>query len=1619
MFESMINPLTKSEEIDKAIRLVEYMARLATLRTKVVRNISEYQSVLWINDIPKQPGCFARVWGCDEEMDPDVWVEVQNKREPQLPTVPDLCKDWVNKGVLRNKNDLPELLPMITRKIENPDWNDDSDQPEFIDKDDRLEDHPEIQADWDRYVEDMWYPWLESHNSWETVHKVYSNLFAIYQEQMRLGEEYELILGMGLLTWQVPTGQAVRRHVIVADAILEFEAKRSKFILRAHTEGTKLRPELDMLDIADQPAHAEETAKVALNDANDDPWERGCVEGLLQALVHSISSDGEYDYALESKNLKNSAKPVIEYSPGLILRKRSSKGLTEILKKIKGKIEAGEVIPHEFSDLAEIECRHEMDSGDHFSHDNIAPHGEVFFPKPSNTQQRAIVEKIRSSSGVVVQGPPGTGKSHTIANLICHLLATGQRTLITAKTPRALQVLERLIPDELRPLCINLLGSGLEEKRSLESSVNGILRKNGEWNEEDSIRAIEVLEGDLCRLREEKAIIDRRLRDIRESETHSQSIANGTYRGTVARIAEAVNRNRDKYEWFVDTVSMGVNCPITERYLSSIIRGLRLFTSEKREELKRVWPDVLPSHEEIANLFETETRVSEEENCAFIGADKRVAELLINKSFEIIEMIRDAFITFQGEQKKIMNSPFPWMSDAIKDAMGGNTSFWRELFLITKKPIDVLDALVSIADDIDIDYPDDVNIKMLYEDACILKEHIGSGGKLKGLLLYPKPVKERKYIIKKIRINGRLCSGYDDFSLLADGVRVRIEMEKVWGVWKGRVEKVQGPFSLQLHTLKAMCEAIEKALSLEELIGNCRETLKEIPVIGEPIWSDGPRIDELIAACQLALARQRLRLISDEIKIIENSFSALAENNNVHPATNDLIQTIRGRIPENYKKAAGKIEGLKKDRQLLQDVDEHVSKMFSLLPELTKNLKQTFMDPNWDERPVQMQNAWCWAQARYWIEEHIKKDDVPALVSRSKQIEDEINAIIAKLASVHAWSYCFSRLHGNHRRHMVAWQQSMARLGKGTGKHAPLHRRDAQRHLNECREAVPAWVMPLHRVWDTVDPMPGMFDVIIVDEASQCGIEALPLFYLGKKILIVGDDKQISPDAVGVKQDAVHRLMDELLYDFRYKSSFNIESSLFDHGKLRHGTRQIILREHFRCMPEIIRFSNDLCYSDTPLIPLRQYGPDRLSPLESVFVRGGYREGLNNRVINRPEALAIVEKIAELCADEQYSGKTMGVVVLQGEAQSGLIEGQLLERLGAEEMERRRIICGNPYTFQGDERDVIFLSLVAANNELIGSLTKASYERRFNVAASRARDQMFLFHSVTCEDLGMSCLRRRLLEFFQGTKPKEIAGIDKESLERKALNENRSIVKAPMPFDSWFEVDVALEILRKGFDIIPQYEIGGYRIDLVIEGGDIRLAVECDGDHWHGLDRYEEDMHRQRQLERCGWEFFRIRESAYYSNRERALERLWEVLEEIGVCPVEPQSFDDSELDDEDNDYGLDDDEADAEYGGQDDDMSENDYRDFGSFSSRRTDEVSMQEIKDTILNVLSKCPNQTSTLDSMTARVLKELRILTRGNPRKEFEKKLLRCIGVLERDENIEQYKSKNKRLRLMKGH
>ena len=116
----------------------------------------------------------------------------------------------------------------------------------------------------------------------------------------------------------------------------------------------------------------------------------------------------------------------------------------------------------------------------------------------------------------------------------------------------------------------------------------------------------------------------------------------------------------------------------------------------------------------------------------------------------------------------------------------------------------------------------------------------------------------------------------------------------------------------------------------------------------------------------------------------------------------------------------------------------------------------------------------------------------------------------------------------------------------------------------------------------------------------------------------------------------------------------------------------------------------------------------------------------------------------------------------------------------------------------------MFLSMVAAASDgrQIRVLSKESDKRRFNVAASRARDQMWLFHSVTADDLSSFCLRiQSPLEYCLNPKLKSdtVEGIDVGKLQRQAIEANRRASRPPIPFDSWFEVDVFLQAVNRGF----------------------------------------------------------------------------------------------------------------------------------------------------------------------------------------------------------------------------
>jgi len=258
--------------------------------------------------------------------------------------------------------------------------------------------------------------------------------------------------------------------------------------------------------------------------------------------------------------------------------------------------------------------------------------------------------------------------------------------------------------------------------------------------------------------------------------------------------------------------------------------------------------------------------------------------------------------------------------------------------------------------------------------------------------------------------------------------------------------------------------------------------------------------------------------------------------------------------------------------------------------------------------------------------------------------------------------------------------------------------------------------------------------------------------------------------------------------------------------------------------------------------------------------------------------------VTELCNDPRCKGKTRGVISLQGEDQADLINNLLREAIGEEEMVRRRIICGDSKFFQGDGRDVMFLSMVACSEPRPVPMTRKPDEQKFNVAASRARDQMRLFHSVRLEDLKPNDMRYRLLAYCMDPTRTQVRMESAADRFSKYGSSN-------------FHQEVYRLIGAKGYRAIPEYVVGTHpsRIDIVGEGMRGRLAVECDGDKWHGIDVWGRDMERQTVLERVGWRFWRVKASDFYFRREKAMDGLWSLLDEPHIEPCnDPTGPDDT-----------------------------------------------------------------------------------------------------------------------------
>lgn len=1459
---------------DRATRLFEFLRELQRLRTRVVRSYESYRSVLWLEDLPDVSEVRSR--HRDEEV--DAWLVIDRVERSAPPAPPGALAPWLTAGALRDSSqDTPRLSPRTLRAVE---VEDEDGELQRITEELLLEDHPQVVSDLEAWLPE-WRTWSVQDRRTAKVAESYQQLYAAYQDARALAETYEPVMSFGMLTTR-SGGQAVRRHVVTVKIVIELDLESGRLSVVPAPDAPHPTLEQDMLDPTDSvPDGVRAAVREALAEL-EDPWAPDPVglHAVLRAWVNGLSADALYlPEPHRHDEREHSEVPAVSFAPALVLRERTRGSFIAACSQIIDLLRDGAEVPHGVRQFVDITDGSVSEEHTRAWSEKYAD-AETYFPKPSNEDQRLIVQRLSTSQTVVVQGPPGTGKTHTIANLVTDLLAHGQRVLITSTTTRALSVLKGQLPEEVRDLCVSVTDDAVRGQADLEHSVTKILSQADSWNSTAAASEAATLRRALTSARADIAQATDELRSIREQESYGYAPELGDYQGTLQQIAARLAEEEGRYDWLgsVPTEQPGLD---PEDALE-LLNLLRAATPQLRGHAGRV-PDVesLPLPAVVHDLARYRDELLERGEQAQRLLQDRRFHPLVDLPDEAREQLAAALADLERRTEELARRHEPWVPEALKDLQSGRDRALRHQHEVTQRAGELVEAQLRTLDGHDVTGLESLPPGKVQEQSQALLAHLRSGGRLKGALgRTPKVVREAEPFLAAVRVDGRRA---DDEELLAIvEARLAVEsalrpVEQIWSIVGSPVlPPAQRAARLQddLAVLGRVLQYGDALRRLEDLIDGASV------VVDAAASSERADLAAALDGVHLATLQSDAE---EQIQPALQRLRKLAPMRDAVPAVKVAAAALEAWAADEYESAYADLLQATEANVVLARLREQLDVVRSAAPALVDALEQSPDDPLWEQRLTELHEAWAW---RAWDTRVREQTDARAEERWREQLrlaESEERRLLRQLASNRGWDHCVSRLTPHEKTYLALYSQAVRRAGKGTGKYAPRHQADARSSLREAQTAVPAWIMPMHRVFETVPvDRSDLFDVVIVDEASQSGLEAVLLSWLAPRLVIVGDDKQVSPSNVGLDHEAVYTLQDRYLAGIEAKSLFGPMSSFFDQAVAKSRAR-IMLREHFRCMPEIIGFSNELAY-DGQLIPLRQYGADRLPPLRSTYVRGALVSG-GRDVYNVAEAEALVDQVAKCCADPAYDGRTMGVLTLLGNAHDKLIMSRLVERLGIRDVEERRLRAGNAEAFQGDERHVMFVSMVSSLQSTsgparIGPLSKESDQQRLNVAASRAQDQVWLFHSVQPGDLSQKDLRRRYLQYV--IKPAE----EQDALDIGEISPR----ERHEAFDSLFEQRVFLALRERGYRVRPQVKVGHYRIDLVVEGGTRRLAVECDGDAFHGAESYADDVARQRDLERVGWTFWRVRGSAYSRDPVRALQPLWPLLDELGIEPAAPDA---------------------------------------------------------------------------------------------------------------------------------
>src|SRR5712671_1706208 len=1322
--------------------------------------------------------------------------------------------------------------------------------------------------------------WAKTEKPARAAMKIFESLYALYGRIDREAERVELILGDGILSWRRADG-GIYHPILLQRLQLQFDASVPEFTLSEADHPVELYSAL-FQSMNDVDGRAIGRCREELEQEGFHPLVNGSTSGFLKRLVVQLSPRGEFlDARAPDAEVSD---PCIGRDPVLFLRARTL-GFAAAIEGILADLRTREDLPWsllniigEESSVPEAGIAHPAASG------SAPADSEVLLSKPANPEQIRIAQQLEEHGGVLVQGPPGTGKTHTIGNLVGHLLAQGKSVLVTSHTTKALRMVRHHIVPELRPLCVSLLESDLDSRKQLESAVGSIAERLSRADAGSLEMQAKKLESDRLDLLEKLDEIRNQLTEARADEY--RDIAIGGKSWAPADAARQVMQEKEAHGWIPGPVAAVAPLPLSPGELADLYRTGVSISREDEQELSGHLPELhdLPRPEDF------EASISERNHLGMENLDLRT-DLWDSAAGQSTPAEMETLAAALVQAVELLSGKDKWKLSAVYAGRYGDVHRqpWDQLIsfvrLVHREAANAKESFVKYGPEAS----ENSAVKEQERIAGEILAHLEGGGKLGTFTLFTH--KAWGQLLEQTKVNNTRPRLPEHFQALRQLFRLKGFREDLGARWDRQVATLGTPHASEMgeeleKTLMQYCDSIEDCLDWQQKMWlPLQQQLKDIGFRWDKFLAEQPAVvgpdgelaririavtDALLPILDSRFKKLKLLQLEEEFRDLKSRLKLAARVAKASKVTGQLLAAVTDENCNRYREAHERLLELKSKQADLDLRRTLLAKLETAAPAWSAAIRNRTGVHGRSEPPRDAASAWTWRQLNDELDRRASVS-LEVLQAKSEKLREQLRRVTVELIDKRSWASQARRTSSRQRQALVGWLDTIRRIGKGHGIRVSLLRAEAARKMSECRGAVPVWVMPLSRVVENFDPRTTRFDVVIIDEASQSDVMALVALYLGKTVLVVGDHEQVSPSAVGQDLGVIQNLIFQYLRGVPNSDLYDGQISIYDLARQSFGGTTCLV-EHFRCVPEIIQFSNMVSY-DGRIKPLRDASRVHLRPHTVAYrVSGSSRDGK----INRQEALAtaslLVAAIEQLEYKKNDAGQptSFGVVSLVGDEQAIEIDNLLRGHLSPDRYEQRHLLCGNAAQFQGDERDVIFISLVdTAQRGPLSLRDQELFKQRFNVAASRARDQMWIVHSLSPrDDLKPDDLRRQLIEHAQ----------DPTRLMR-ALEEKEKRTQ------SAFEREVMTRLTAAGYQVASQWRVGAFRIDLVVEGDDKRLAIECDGDRYHPLERLGEDMERQSILERMGWIFTRIRATEFLRNPDRAMKPILEKLELLQIFP--------------------------------------------------------------------------------------------------------------------------------------